>query len=56
MPAIAPIPPKVFKDVLVLAGWNVIREGRFNWVLVRGDDIIPLPKRGAVVDLEVMEG
>ena len=56
MPALAPIPPRVLKDVLVRDGWSIYDEDSYNWILTKGNQILPpVPKRGGVVAMEVHE-
>ncbi len=56
MPALAPIPPRLFKRILELHGYRTVREDAHNWALVRGDEELPiiLPKAGEAVAVEVM--
>lgn len=56
MPAVAPIPPRVLKDVLVKDGWFIYDEDPYTWILTKRNLILPpVPKRGAVVAMEVHE-
>ncbi len=56
MPALAPIPPDTLKRILELSGYELIEEDKYNWVLAKGSDELPvtLPKRGQLVAVDVM--
>ena len=55
MPAIAPVPPNILKDVLVEAGWAIFDEDSYNWLLMKNGVPLALPKHGGVVSLEIHE-
>lgn len=56
MAAVAPLPPRVLKDILVAAGYSVIGETAKNWAIARGADDVPImiAKTGRVVAVELM--
>jgi hypothetical protein len=54
---LAPIPPTELLAILQLYGYKIIVESRYNWVLAREDDDVPLilGKLGGAVPVETME-
>jgi hypothetical protein len=54
--AIKPVPPGTLKKILERAGYGDCGEDVYNWVMVKGDDGIPitLPKLGDLVPVDVM--
>lgn len=55
MPAVALVPPKIVKDVMLRVGWVVFSEDSFNWVLLKNGVPLAVPKRGKLVAREVLE-
>ena len=57
MPALAPIPARKLKAMFEADGYTVIHEDDYTWVMHRGpdDEILPIPKLGTVLALEVMD-
>ena len=55
MPPETPIPPEIFKEVLVKAGWTVLEETNFHWAMKRDGRTLKVPKDCDVLGLEVME-
>jgi hypothetical protein len=53
----APIPPNELFAILKLYGYKILTESRYNWVLAREEDDVPLTlgKLGDAVPVEVME-
>lgn len=59
MPALAPIQPKEFKMLLERYGFQVQEETEYNWVLFKAEalrPVIPIPKKGALVSVDIMMG
>jgi hypothetical protein len=54
---LAPIPPTELLAILKLYGYKIIAESRYNWVLAREEDDVPLilGKLGDAVPVEAME-
>ncbi len=55
--AIAPIPPDVFKQMLLKDGFGVERETASNWTLLNEKALRPvivIPKEGDVLSLAIM--
>lgn len=55
MPALAPVPPRVFKRMLELAGYDVVKENKHTWVLVCNAHPAVVPKLGELIALDAME-
>ena len=58
-PALAPIPPIVFKELLEKDGFSVELETEYNWTLCKEAPltlVITLPKKGRLVSVTVMMG
>ena len=56
MAALAPIPGRILKAMLVLDGYSVKHEDDENWTMDRGpdDEILSIPKYGDTMALDVM--
>lgn len=56
MPALRPVPPDVFRQVLESKGWNLIAEDEHNWVFAKDVDDFPivLPRRVKLLAVDVM--
>lgn len=57
MAALAPIPARKLKAMLEVDGYLVMHEDDYTWTMHRGpdDEILDIPKLGAVMALEVMD-
>ena len=59
MAAIAGLPPKTLRDLLLEQGWIVIDETENMWLLAPTDDPhgepVPIPKHCDTVDPEIMD-
>ena len=55
MPALAPVPPRVFKRLLELANYQCIAEDSHCWILLSGNHPAVVPKNGDLIALEVMD-
>jgi len=56
-PALAPIPPLLFKRILELAGFKLAHETATNWTLINESaprPVIVIPKEGALVSIALM--
>lgn len=55
MPALVCVPPAQFLEILKKAGFRVLQEDVWNWVLARNETDIPitLPKTGDFVAVDV---
>jgi hypothetical protein len=59
VPALTPISPKTFKDLLIKYGYKLELETPLNWSLYRENAPVPIihvPKRGDVISVAVMMG
>jgi hypothetical protein len=59
MPAPKPVPPEVFKDVLLKHGFEIKEEDQYNWMLFKEDSSFPVigvPKIGELIALDTMMG
>lgn len=56
MPALRPVPPAVFRQVLESKGWNLIAEDEHNWVFTKDVDDFPivLPHRVRLLAVDIM--
>jgi len=54
MPALAPEPPRVFKRILELAGYECVAEDTHCWILVSGAHPAVVPKHGELIAMEIM--
>jgi hypothetical protein len=56
--ALSPVPPDDLRAIFERHGYRLIDETDFNWILYKesvSHPIIPLPKRGPCVSLQVMD-
>ena len=53
-PVIATPPPEIAVKALERAGWVVAAEQSLNWYMRRNGVFLPVPKRGAILDWDVM--
>lgn len=57
MPALAPIAPVQFRDLLMRYGFSVQKETEHNWTLFKADaprPVVTIPKHGESVSLAIM--
>lgn len=55
MPALAPVPPEVFKRIFEKAGYVLEAENEHTWMLISGDHPAVIPKYGRLVAIDIME-
>jgi len=55
--ALSPVPPQIFKEILVKYGYSVEMETEYNWTLFKNDaarPIITVPKKGDLLSISIM--
>lgn len=51
----AQVTPELMKQLLILDGWTIRRQDEFNWLLSKGQKLLPVPRKCKTLPFAIMD-